>query len=232
MGEPIQIKRHGSIAEIMLNRPQAYNALNDGLVAGLAENLTMLATDNETKGIVLVGQGKAFCSGGDLKWASSCSEGPSRSFHALAGRFHLAVMEIRRMAKPVIAAINGVAAEAGFSLALACDFRIMEASAILKQAYTSNGLSIDGGGTFTLPRMVGLARALEIVAFDRSISAQQALSWGLVTKVVDDGKAQAEAIEMLNDLATRSLSSFGASKKLLNDSFNQSFETQLELERE
>jgi 2-(1,2-epoxy-1,2-dihydrophenyl)acetyl-CoA isomerase len=232
MEKPIQIKRHGNIAEILLNRPEAYNALNDELVTSLAENLTVLAMDNETKGIVVTGQGKAFCAGGDLKWATTYSDSPSRSFHALAARFHLAVVEIRRMAKPVVAAINGVAAGAGFSLALACDFRVMEEAAILKQAYTSNGLSIDGGGTFSLPRMVGLARALEIAAFDDPIDAQQALQWGLVTKVVENGKGLAEAIDMLNELAKKSLNSFGVSKKLLNDSFNQSFESQLELERE
>ena len=91
------------------------------------------------------------------------------------------------MNKPVVAAINGVAAGGGFSLALACDFRVMEKSAVLRQAYTSNGLCIDGGGTFTLPRLVGYARALEIAAFDEPISSDQALSCGLVTKVVEDG---------------------------------------------
>jgi 2-(1,2-epoxy-1,2-dihydrophenyl)acetyl-CoA isomerase len=136
------------------------------------------------------------------------------------------------MKKPVIAAINGIAAGAGFSLALACDFRIIEKSAILRQAYTSNGLCIDGGGTFILPRIVGLARSLEIAAFDNPISAHQALEWGLVTKVVDDGKALEESINMLNILAKGSLHSFGWSKKLLTDSFNNSFESHLELERE
>jgi 2-(1,2-epoxy-1,2-dihydrophenyl)acetyl-CoA isomerase len=136
------------------------------------------------------------------------------------------------MRKPVVAAINGIAAGAGFSLALACDFRIMEKSAILRQAYTSNGLCIDGGGTFTLPRIVGLARSLEIAAFDNPISSHQASEWGLVTKVVDDGKALEEAVNMLNILAKGSLHSFGWSKKLLTDSFSNSFESHLELERE
>jgi len=232
MGNPVEIRRHGEIAEVMLNRPEAYNALNAELVIQLSDGLTKLATDKSTKGIVLIGQGKAFCSGGDLKWATHFSESVSSSFHSLAGRFHLAVVEIRRMAKPIVAAINGVAAGAGFSLALACDFRVMETSAILKQAYTSSGLSIDGGGTFTLPRMVGLAKALEIAAFDNPISAQQALEWGLVTKVVEDGKGLEAALEMLNELTKKSLNSFGWSKRLLTDSFNNSMETQLELERE
>lgn len=232
MGDPVEIRRHGEIAEMRLNRPEAYNALNAELVIQLSDGLTRLATEAGTKGIVLVGEGKAFCAGGDLKWASQYSESVSSSFHSLAGRFHLAVVEIRRMAKPIVAAINGVAAGAGFSLALACDFRVMESSAVLKQAYTSNGLSIDGGGTFTLPRIVGLAKALEIAAFDDPISAQQALECGLVTKVVEDGKSLEAALEMLNKLAKKSLNSLGWSKRLLTDSMNNSLEKQLELERE
>jgi 2-(1,2-epoxy-1,2-dihydrophenyl)acetyl-CoA isomerase len=124
---------------------------------------------------------------------TSFPQGPAGAFHLLAARFHLAVLEIRRMAKPVVAAVNGVAAGGGFSLALACDFRVMAESAVLRQAYTSSGLSIDGGGTFTLPRLVGCARALEIVAFDAPIPAQQAAAWGLATKVVADGAAVDEA---------------------------------------
>ena len=135
------------------------------------------------------------------------------------------------MKKPVVAAVNGVAAGGGFSLALACDFRIIEKSAVLRQAYTSNGLCIDGGGTFTLPRLVGYARALEIAAFDEPISADQALSWGLVTKVVEDGKALVEATAMAQLLARRALNSYAWSKKLITDAFNTSFENQLELER-
>ena len=135
------------------------------------------------------------------------------------------------MPKPVVAAIHGVAAGGGFSLALACDFRVMEESARLKQAYTSSGLCIDGGGTFALPRMVGLARALEIAAFDHPISSEQALAWGLVTKVVNDGEALQEALTMLLHLGERSIHSFGWTKKLFTDSFNTSFESQIEMER-
>ena len=135
------------------------------------------------------------------------------------------------MSKPVIAAINGIAAGGGFSLALACDFRVMAKSAILKQGYTSNGLSIDGGGSFTLPRLVGLARALEIAAFDKPISADQALTWGLVTKVVEDQRVIEEALNMGRELATISLNSFRVSKNLLTDSFNTTLEAHLDNER-
>ena len=194
--------------------------------------LTQLATDNSVKGITITGQGKAFCAGGDLKWAVEFSEKTGSSFHTLASQLHLAVVEIRRMKKPVVAAINGTAAGAGSSLVLACDFRIMEQSAILRQAYTSNGLCINGGGTFTLPRIVGLARSLEIAAFDDPISSAQAPEWGLVTKIVDHGTVLEEATSMLNRLTKKSTYSFGWSKKLLTDSFSNSFDSHLELERE
>jgi 2-(1,2-epoxy-1,2-dihydrophenyl)acetyl-CoA isomerase len=108
----------------------------------------------------------------------------------------------------------------------------MAHSATLRQAYTSSGLSIDGGGSFVLPRLVGLARAMEIMAFDRPISADQALGWGLVTKVVPDHEVASAALTMVNDLAKTALHSFAWSKKLMTDSFNNPLETQLELERQ
>jgi 2-(1,2-epoxy-1,2-dihydrophenyl)acetyl-CoA isomerase len=136
------------------------------------------------------------------------------------------------MEKPVVAAINGIAAGGGFSLALACDFRVLGQSATLRQAYTSSGLSIDGGGSFALPRLVGLARALEIMAFDKPIPSEQALEWGLVTKVVPDEEVHSAALAMLEELTRTALYSFAWSKKLMTDSWNHSLETQLELERQ
>jgi len=231
MSELIELVKTDAIAQIALKRPEAYNAFNYNLISQLTSHLTTLAGDDRVRGVVITGRGKAFCAGGDLKWALGYPAGPGAAFHTLASQFHLAIVEIRRMKKPVVAAINGVAAGGGFSLALACDFRVMEKSAVLRQAYTSNGLCIDGGGTFTLPRLVGYARALEIAAFDEPISADQALSWGLVTKVVEDGQALAEATAMIQLLARRALNSFGWSKKLITDAFSTSFESQLELER-
>jgi 2-(1,2-epoxy-1,2-dihydrophenyl)acetyl-CoA isomerase len=214
-----------------LNRPQAFNAINMDLAESLAAHCMSLAVEEEVRGIVITGEGKAFCAGGDLKWVLASPRGPSAALHELAGRFHHAVAEIRRMPKPVIAAVNGIAAGGGFSLALACDFRVMAEPASLLQAYTSSGLSIDGGGSFTLPRLVGLARAMEIMAFDKPISSQQALSWGLATRVVDPGKALDEALHMAAELARGSLHSFGWSKNLITDSFASSFEAHIERER-
>lgn len=231
MGEFIEINSHDRCLEIALNRPETYNAFNLEMVAQLTEHLSAAATDSGIRGVVIAGRGKAFCAGGDLKYALDFPDGAPAGFHRLAGQFHLAITEIRRMRKPVVAAIHGAAAGGGFSLALACDFRVMEKSARMIQAYTSNGLCIDGGGTFALPRLVGLARSLEIAAFDKPISADQALEWGMVTQVVEDGKAVEAALIMLQQLSQRSIQSFGWSKKLLTDAFTTSFESQIELER-
>jgi len=232
MNEVMKLDVIEGIARITLNRPKAFNAFSLDMTQTLAERLIELAINKNVVGVIITGEGKAFCAGADLKWLSGFGKSYGEALHELSARYHQAILEIRRMPKPVVAAMNGIAAGGGFSLALACDFRVMEASAVLQQAYTTNGLSIDGGGTFTLPRLVGLARAMEIAAFDRPISAKQALSWGLVTEVVEDGQAVKRAIELAEDMKSGPLSSFAASKKLITDSFNTSFETQLEKERE
>lgn len=232
MTPPILAQRHGSILEIALNRPEAYNAFDLEMMVMLSEALANAGTDGNIKGILLTGAGRAFCAGGDLKWISQQAGDAGSTLHRLAPQFHIAITEIRRMPKPVAAAINGIAAGGGFSLALACDFRVMAESAMLRQGYTSNGLSIDGGGTFALPRLVGLARALEIAAFDEPIPASRALEWGLVTKVAADDEVRKEALAMLEGLAKSALHSFAWSKRLFLESFNNTLETQLELERQ
>lgn len=232
MNDPILTQRHGSILEVAFNRPEVYNALDLELIKMLAETVSFAATDPSVRGVILTGKGNAFCSGGDLKSIGQQTEEAGSAFYRLAPLFHFSITEIRRMGKPVLAAINGVAAGGGFSLALACDFRVMGESALLRQAYTSSGLSMDGGGSFALPRLVGLARAMEIMAFDEPISAARALEWGLVTRVVPDPDVLPEATAMLERLAKTSLHSFAWSKKLMTDSLNHTLESQLELERQ
>jgi 2-(1,2-epoxy-1,2-dihydrophenyl)acetyl-CoA isomerase len=232
MSERIKVKIRSGLAVITLNRPEAYNAFDLEMIGELARLLVRMAPDPDLAGITVTGQGKAFCAGGDLGWLSVYEGEPDAAFHELASRYHQAILEIRRMPKPVVAAINGLAAGGGFSLALACDFRVMEESAVLKQGYTSNGLSIDGGGTYSLPRLVGLAKAMEIAAFDRIIHADQALSWGMVTEMVNDGEALDRALGLLEELRKMPLSSFAASKRLLIDSLDTPFEVALEKERE
>jgi 2-(1,2-epoxy-1,2-dihydrophenyl)acetyl-CoA isomerase len=232
MNDSILTWQHDGILEVTLNRPDLYNALDLETIQLLGESLSTAAVDRAIQGVLLTGNGKAFCSGGDLKSISQQAEDPGSVLHRLAPLFHLAIIEIRRMGKPVVAAINGIAAGGGFSLALACDFRVMGQSAVLRQAYTSSGLSMDGGGTFALPRIVGLARAMEIMAFDKPISAAKALEWGLVTKVVPDAEVLPDSRAMLERLSRTSLHSFAWSKKLMTDSINNTLETQLELERQ
>jgi 2-(1,2-epoxy-1,2-dihydrophenyl)acetyl-CoA isomerase len=232
MADPILTRRHGTILEVTLNRPEVYNALNLEMMNMLSDALALGARDDAIKGVLITGKGKAFCAGGDLKWISQQQEEAGAVLHRLAPQFHLSILEIRRMEKPVVAAINGIAAGGGFSLALACDFRVLGQGARLQQAYTSSGLSIDGGGSFALPRLVGLARAIEIMAFDDPISSAQALEWGLVTRVVPDSEVLPEATAMLTQLSKTSLHAFAWSKKLMTNSFNTTLEVQLEWERQ
>jgi 2-(1,2-epoxy-1,2-dihydrophenyl)acetyl-CoA isomerase len=232
VNQQVKLEITNGIGVITLNRPEGFNAFHAPMIGDLAQKLIGLSGNADVAGVVLTGAGKAFCAGGDLKWVSTCGMTPGAAFHALAAAYHQAIVEIRRMPKPVVAAVNGLAAGGGFSMALACDFRVMAKSAIFRQAYTSNGLSVDGGGTYTLPRLVGLAKAMEILVFDRPIPAEQALAWGLVTEMVENGQAVNRAVVMVQDISKLPRSSFLASKKLLTDSFHTPFEHQLEKERE
>ncbi|HBF43670.1 MAG TPA: enoyl-CoA hydratase [Desulfobacteraceae bacterium] len=232
MDEPVRLEQFENIALVTLNRPKAYNSLNLEMLQSFSGILTKVALDPEVVGVIIAGEGKAFCAGGDLRWINACGENYAAALHELVACFHQGILEICHMPKPVIAAIKGIAAGGGFSMAIACDFRIMESSSILKQAYTSSGLSMDGGGSFRLPRIVGLARAMEIAVFDMPIDSKRAYSWGLVTEVVEDGQGIKRAVQMVKEMKKMSLSSFAASKKLITESFNTTLEAQLEKERE
>jgi 2-(1,2-epoxy-1,2-dihydrophenyl)acetyl-CoA isomerase len=231
MTSAIRLTTDETVATLMLDRPEALNAFGIDMADELARQLTNLASDPQASAVILTGAGRAFCAGGDLGWARQHPQGLAAAFHELAGRFHQAILEIRHMRKPVIAAINGVAAGGGFSLALACDFRLLADDATVRQAYTSSGLCMDGGGTFMLPRLVGHARALEILAFDDPIPADRALAWGLVNELVPRSALMSRAREIGRRLTARSLHTFGWSKQLLNASFATSLEAQLERER-
>jgi 2-(1,2-epoxy-1,2-dihydrophenyl)acetyl-CoA isomerase len=227
----VRLDVQGPVARVLLDRPEALNAFDLDMAGRLAGQLAEVAADDRVRAVVVGGAGRAFSAGGDLRWALAHPGGPPAAFGELAGRFHEAILEIRRMPKPVVAAVDGVAAGGGFSLALACDFRVLGASASLRQAYTSSGLGIDGGGTFTLPRLLGLARALEVVAFDRPIPAARALELGLATEVCQDGRALQEAARLAGELAGRSAHAFAMAKALLDESFQTPLAEQLERER-
>lgn len=228
----VSLTTSDKIATIRLNRPAAYNALDKETIGELLNVLLQVSSDPEVHGVVITGTGKAFSAGGNIREVMAHAQGPAAAFNELAAYVHVCIIEIRRMRKPVVAAINGIAAGGGFSLALASDFRVMARSALLKQGFTSNALCIDGGGTFTLPRLVGLAKALEIAAFDAPIPADRALVWGLVTEVVDDGEEVAAAMRLIHAVAEKSLHTFGWTKQLLTNATETSLEAQLEKERQ
>jgi len=228
MPQTLALTVKDGIATLLINRPEVRNALDSNTIEQLAATVISIGLDPKVKAIILGGTGKVFSSGADLRSdAWSLPENLSR----IAGVFHQAVLEIRHTSKPYIAAVEGVAAGAGFALSLACDFRVLSETAILRQVYTSHGLCMDGGSTFMLPRLLGHARALEIAAFDEPIPAARALEWGLATKVVPEGHTMDMAVEMARTLLSRSLYSFSRVKKLLGRSFESPLESQLEHER-
>lgn len=230
---PIHVEISGDIATVRLSRPRKYNALDGPTFGELHDAMCRLGFDDAIRAIILTGEGRAFCAGGDLEAIQKTDQDPvERGFWKLAGRFHEGVKEIRAMAKPVIAAINGPAAGGGLSLALACDMRIMADSAFLKIGYIENGLSIDGGGSFHLPRLVGLGRALELAFLDEKISAARALELGLVSRIFPANELDEAALKLANRLAEMPTGALGRAKKLLSASFDHSLAEQLDLERE
>jgi 2-(1,2-epoxy-1,2-dihydrophenyl)acetyl-CoA isomerase len=233
MTDTLQFSQQSMIATITLNRPDVLNAIDLATADALRSQLSRIEQAPDIRAVILTGSGRAFCAGGDLRFAVATNPTtPGESFLALTDILNDCIRQIRTMAKPVIAAINGPAAGAGFFLALACDLRVMADDTYLKQANTSHGLSIPAGGTFTLPRLVGLARALEIAMLDERIPAQQALDLGLVTRVVPPTHLLAEAEALADRLAHRPVAAIGRVKQLMNETFHSSLTVQLEREQQ
>ena len=220
------------IAFVYFNRPEIYNPLNLSTARDLYSILHKVSEDKNVSAVIISGRGKAFSAGGDIPTALKHKDGPAAAFHEMAINVHPCVMEIRKMRKPVIAAINGVAAGGGFSLSLAADFRIIDEDAIMKLGFTSNGLSVDAAGTFNLPRLVGQAKALEIATFDEPINAIEAKELGLVTEISKKGESVEASVLFAKRIFEKSLNTFGWSKQLINSSFENTIETQMEREHQ
>jgi 2-(1,2-epoxy-1,2-dihydrophenyl)acetyl-CoA isomerase len=229
----ILTRTHDSVLYLTLNRPAALNAIDLDMAEALKQHLITAATNPEIRAIVITGSDRAFCAGGDLKFAVQVNpETPGNSFLALTAILHDCIEEIRTMAKPVIASMNGVAAGAGLFLALACDLRIMADTAYLKQSNTSYGLSTPAGGTFTLPRLIGIGRAMEIIMLDQPIQAHKAVELGLVSQVVS-GDTLVEATHALaKHVAQMPIETLGRMKQLMNQSFHNTLTEQLAAERQ
>lgn len=219
------------VGTITMNRPDSYNAANEQLTSDLQTALRD-ATDNpEVRCVVLTGAGKAFCSGQDLKDAPS-GDGKRSLSDSLKRRYNPIVTMMRSMPKPVIAGINGVAAGAGLSLALAADVRIMSASARFVEAFIGIALLPDSGATYFYPRMLGYTKAFEFATLNKPMSAEEALRLGMVNSVVHP-KAFAHALQsMARTYASGPTQSYGYVKMLLQKGLNASFEEMLNLEME
>ena len=215
------------VARIVLARPKAYNALDLRTATELREALRNVEMDPGVRAVVLTGEGKAFCGGGDVAAFHDALPTPAQLIRDIVVPLHDAIAIMAHMDKPVLAAINGAAAGAGLGLALATDLALCARGAKLTLAYTGIGASPDGGTTFHLPRLIGLRRALELMLENRVLTADEALAWGLVNEVVDDAALQARALERAARLAEGPTRAFGTAKRLLHGSFEESLEAQL-----
>ena len=217
----------GGITTITLNRPDVFNAFNDEQSYELQDALKTARKDDSTRVVILTGAGKAFCSGQDLKAIA----GVKRSFiESLHKRYNPIIREMRNMPKPIICKLNGVAAGAGCSLALASDFIVASENASLIEVFINVGLVLDSGSSFFLPRLVGSARAFEMSTMGSKVSAKQALEWGMVNRCVPHEELDAATMEIAEYYANAPTKAIGLMKKMLNKSFNSDLEAMLEYE--
>ena len=201
--QPVLTSKNDGIATITLNRPDSLNSLTVAAKEGLLAALTDVATDDAVRCVVLTGSGRAFCVGQDLKEHVKTlqEEGPGELFNTVEEHYNPIVSAIATMAKPVVAAVNGVAAGAGASLAFACDLRICSEAAGFNLAFSAIALSCDTGSSWTLPRLVGPAKAIELMYFPRTVPAEEALALGLATRVVAADDLAAEVADVARRLA-------------------------------
>ena len=223
-------EQRDGVARITLNRPQAYNSLNREMADDLYAAALRCAHDDQIRAVIMTGAGNVFSAGGDLKSFHAERDALPAKLAALLDHFHGAVTHLSRMRAPVIAAVNGVAAGAGLSLACAADVVLAAESAHFTMAYTRAGLTPDGSATFFLPRIVGLHRALDLALTNRTLSATEAEQWGIVSRVVPDDALADEAWALATQLASGATLALGGAKRLLRESFSNTLETQLNLE--
>ncbi len=215
------------IATITLNRPDVYNALNDEITFELQDALKACAKDELVRVVVLTGEGKAFCSGQDLKSAA----GQKRSFlDSLHKRYNPIIRAMRNLPKPILCRLNGVAAGAGCSLALACDMIIASEEATLIEVFINIGLVPDSGSSYFLPRLVGMSKAFELCAMGNKVKAAEALQLGLVSKVVPADQLDAAVAGYTDYFAKAPTKAIGIIKKMLNKAVTSNLDDMLDYE--
>jgi 2-(1,2-epoxy-1,2-dihydrophenyl)acetyl-CoA isomerase len=224
----LRIQSVDGIATLTLDRPDALNALTVGLKESLRGTFEELAQDDSIRAVVLTGAGRAFCAGQDLRERLDPAALPLGD--EIRARYNPLALAMSRLPKPIIGAINGVAAGAGASLAFACDLRIAAESASFVLAFGRIGLVPDTGATWFLPRLVGSARAMELALLNEPVAARAADAMGLVTRVVADADLAAEAHALARRLADGAPRALAATKAALVAAWDNDLETQLELE--
>lgn len=226
----ISLEESQGVATITLNRPDSANALTTDMARELMLAANHCDESASVRAVILTGAGKFFCAGGDVQTFADAGDRVGELAKEITAYLHAAISRLARMNAPLIVAVNGAAAGAGFSMAIAGDLVLAAESAKFTVAYTGIGASPDGSSSYFLPRVVGLRRAQELMLTNRRLSAAEALDWGLVTRTVADNELMAAAAELAAQLAAGPRLSHGVIKQLLVSTFNESLETQLELE--
>ncbi|NBU90575.1 MAG: 2-(1,2-epoxy-1,2-dihydrophenyl)acetyl-CoA isomerase [Flavobacteriia bacterium] len=216
------------VCTITLNRPSVYNSFNQTMAFQLQATLDACSKDDSVRVIVITGEGKAFSAGQDLGEATD-NEGPTLT-SIVRDHYNPIILKIREIEKPVIAAVNGVAAGAGANIALACDITFAKKSASFIQAFSKIGLIPDSGGTFFLPRLIGMQKALALMMTGDKVSAEEAEKLNMIYKVIDDDDFSSEITRFSEQLAMMPTRGLGLTKKAVNLGLFNSLEDQLELE--
>jgi 2-(1,2-epoxy-1,2-dihydrophenyl)acetyl-CoA isomerase len=224
------VSLNNGVCELKLNRPSVFNSFNQAMAFALQKALDDAELNDEVRAIVITGEGKAFCAGQDLAEAMD-PEGPELQ-SIVKDHYNPIIERIRAIEKPIIAAVNGVAAGAGANIALACDITIAKKSASFIQAFSKIGLIPDSGGTFFLPRIIGSQKALALMMTGDKISAEQADAMNMIYKAVDDEAFESEVRTFAETIAALPTRGLGLTKKAVNATFTNNLTQQLALEEE
>ncbi len=230
MSNTLQLSQKDHLGIITFNRPDVFNSFNKELALALQQALTDYANDSSIRAIMITGNGKAFCAGQDLQEA--VADNGLGIEQIVDEHYNPLVKQLRTIEKPIIAAVNGVAAGAGANIALACDVVVATQSSAFIQAFSKIGLVPDSGGTFMLPRIIGFGKASALMMLGDKVSAEEAEKMGMIYKVVVDDEFVAEAEAIAQKLANMPTKGLAYTKHLLNQSFTNNLNDQLELEKE
>lgn len=228
--ETIRLEVSNGVASLRLNRPEVFNSFNREMALNLQNKLDLCNADSEIRAVVISGEGKAFCAGQDLQEAIA-TDGPGLP-KIVFEHYNPIIEKIRNLRKPVIAAVNGVAAGAGANIALACDICVASETASFIQAFSKIGLIPDSGGTYFLPRLIGMQKASALMMLGEKISAPEAESMGMIYKCFPEGVFLAETEKLASRLAAMPTEGLWLTKQLLNESYQNTLGTQLNREGE